>query len=994
MIGAGSKAGLVPLHVWLPLAHPAAPSHVSALMSGVMTKVAVYGFVRIVFDLMGEPAWWWSMVVLALGGITAVMGVLYALMQHDLKRLLAYHTVENIGIIFIGLGLALAFKAHGMTFAAALALTAGLLHVFNHSVFKSLLFFGSGAVLTATGERDMEHLGGLIHRMPQTAFVFLVGCVAISALPPLNGFVSEWLTFQAILLSPQLPSWGLKFLVPAVGALLALSAALAAACFVKAFGVTFLGRPRTPAAERATETDRWSLAAMYFLAALCLVAGVLPGLFIDALAPLTDALVGGRMPVQAGEQWLSIVPIAESRSSYNGLLVFLFMVISGTLAAVAIHRLASDRLRRAPAWDCGYPDPSPATQYTASSFAQPIRRVFGTARVRRARACRDAAARRHAAGAHRRRSARPDLGRALRADRGRRRHCRGPPQPSAVPDHPPVPQPRLRRPRHPAAGARHMALILDLAVQAGEMLLVLLLAPLLTGFVRKVKARLLRRQGPPLLQPYLDLVRLMRKEVVLADNASWLFRVIPYLIFAATWVAASLVPTFRTGLLFSWSADLIVIIALLGNARFFLALAGLDVGTSFGGIGSSREVMIASLAEPAMIMIVFTVALIAGSTQLSTIADFMSSPAVGLRVSLALGAARAHHGGDRRERTHSGRQSGDAPRTDHGARGHGAGIFRPPPGADRALGVAQAHALRLADRLPVRALGHAAGRRRSRAGRDRRRGLSRQARRRRLPARAVRDLDRQDARVPRAGVPRRGADARPAGDAAALRIAEPLMRGIDFDIAHLLAGSLVLVSFMQLYQDRLYALLNVFALHALVLALSVAWQAFIQDAPHLYVTAAIALVFKAIVIPVVLHRIIVRLGIHREIEKVVGVGPTMLAGIGLVALSMVVMLRVTQDADPLAREDLAFALSVVLLGLLMMVTRRNAVSQVVGFMSLENGLVLAATGAKGMPLVVEISVAFSILIAFIVIGIFLFRIRERFDTVDLQALDRFRGERR
>ena len=253
LIGAGSKAGLVPLHVWLPLAHPAAPSHVSALMSGVMTKVAVYGFVRIAFDLIGTPAWWWSMVVLALGGITAVMGVLYALMQHDLKRLLAYHTVENIGIIFIGLGLALAFKAHGMAWAAALALTAGLLHVFNHSIFKSLLFFGAGAVLTSTGERDMEHLGGLIHRMPQTAFVFLVGCAAISALPPLNGFVSEWLTFQAILLSPQLPSWGLKFLVPAVGALLALSAALAAACFVKAFGVTFLGRARTPAAERARE---------------------------------------------------------------------------------------------------------------------------------------------------------------------------------------------------------------------------------------------------------------------------------------------------------------------------------------------------------------------------------------------------------------------------------------------------------------------------------------------------------------------------------------------------------------------------------------------------------------------------------------------------------------------------------------------------------------------------------------------------------------------
>jgi hydrogenase-4 component E len=219
------------------------------------------------------------------------------------------------------------------------------------------------------------------------------------------------------------------------------------------------------------------------------------------------------------------------------------------------------------------------------------------------------------------------------------------------------------------------------------------------------------------------------------------------------------------------------------------------------------------------------------------------------------------------------------------------------------------------------------------------------------------------------------------------------MTGIDFDIAHLLAGSLVVVSFLELYQDRLYALLNVYALHALVLAASVAWQAFVQDAPHLYITATLALVFKAIAIPFALHRIIVRLGIHREIEKAVSVGLTMLAGIGLVALTMVVMLRVTQDADPLAREDLAFALSVVLLGLLMMVTRYNAVSQVVGFMSLENGLVLAAAGAKGMPLVVEISVAFSVLIAFIVIGIFLFRIRERFDSVDIQVLDQFRGER-
>jgi NADH:ubiquinone oxidoreductase subunit 5 (subunit L)/multisubunit Na+/H+ antiporter MnhA subunit len=307
-----------------------------------------------------------------------VLGVLYALMQHDLKRLLAYHTVENIGIIFIGLGLALAFQANGMGWAAAVALTAALFHVLNHSLFKNLLFFGAGAVLTATGERDMEHLGGLIHRMPLTSFTFLVGCVAISALPPLNGFVSEWLTFQAILQSPQLPQWGLKIMIPAVGGLLALSAALAAACFVKAFGVTFLGRPRTPAAAAADEVDRCSLGAMSALAVLCLLAGILPGLVIDGLAPVTADLVGARMPVQMVMPWLSTVPIAAGRSSYNGLLVFLFILISAALAVWAIHRFASHALRRAPAWDCGFPDPSPWTQYTAASFAQPIRRVFGT----------------------------------------------------------------------------------------------------------------------------------------------------------------------------------------------------------------------------------------------------------------------------------------------------------------------------------------------------------------------------------------------------------------------------------------------------------------------------------------------------------------------------------------------------------------------------------------------------------------------------------------
>jgi hydrogenase-4 component B len=377
LVGAGSKAGLAPLHVWLPLAHPAAPSHVSALMSGVMTKVAVYGFVRIVFDLLGAPAWWWGAPVMALGAGTAVLGVLHALMQNDLKRVLAYSTIENIGLIFAGLGLALAFKANGFGGAAALAATAALFHALNHAIFKSLLFFGAGAVLTSTGERGMERLGGLLNRMPATGLFVLIGSMAISALPPLNGFASDWLLLQSTLLSPQLPQWALKILAPAVGATLALAAALAAACFVRVFGIAFLGRPRSPLAESAHEVDPISVAAMGILAALCLLAGIFPAFVIDALAPAVRGLTGAQMPMQEGIPWLSIAPIAESRSSYNGLLVFLFIAASASLAAFAIHQIASNKLRRAPAWDCGFPDANPATQYTAESFAQPIRRVFG-----------------------------------------------------------------------------------------------------------------------------------------------------------------------------------------------------------------------------------------------------------------------------------------------------------------------------------------------------------------------------------------------------------------------------------------------------------------------------------------------------------------------------------------------------------------------------------------------------------------------------------------
>ena len=377
LIGAGAKAGLVPLHVWLPLAHPAAPSHVSALMSGVMTKVALYGFIRLVFDLLGGAPWWAATIVLLVGGITAVLGVLHALMERDLKRLLAYSTVENIGIIFIGLGLALAFRANGFGTGAALAFTAALFHALNHTLFKSLLFFGAGAVLNATGTRDIDKLGGLIKRMPITSVAMLAGCVAISALPPMNGFASEWLIFQAILLRPELPQWGLKLMIPVDGALLALAAALAAACFVRAFGIAFLGRPRSDPAVRAHEVDRWSTAAMASFGGLCLLTGLFPGVVIDLLAPVSHALLGVQMPRQLTDIWLTTVPVAASRSSYNALLLFVFVAASGWLAALLVKRFGSRGLRRAPAWDCGFPDPSPMTQYTGGSLAQPIKRVYG-----------------------------------------------------------------------------------------------------------------------------------------------------------------------------------------------------------------------------------------------------------------------------------------------------------------------------------------------------------------------------------------------------------------------------------------------------------------------------------------------------------------------------------------------------------------------------------------------------------------------------------------
>ena len=373
--GFGMKAGLIPLHAWLPEAHPAAPSNVSALMSGVMIKLAIFGFLRVVWDLVGleHTAWWWGGLVLAAGSSSAVGGVMLALQQHDLKRLLAYHSVENIGIIAIGLGLGMIFAHYHYPRLAALGLVAALYHTLNHALFKGLLFMGSGAVMHATHSCDMSRLGGLIRRMPRTAGLFLIGCISISALPPFNGFVSEWLTFQAALMAPQLQGTLLSALIPFSAAMLALAGALAAACFVKVFGVVFQGTARSQAANDAREVNNWMQLGMAVPAALCLLLGILPVWIL----PLIDAVPRSLIQASLGAStanWLWLTPIAQERASYSPLIVLAALLIAAGMF-LFIHYRTGEK-RRTSSWSCGHPHLNPRMQYTAASFSQPLRRIF------------------------------------------------------------------------------------------------------------------------------------------------------------------------------------------------------------------------------------------------------------------------------------------------------------------------------------------------------------------------------------------------------------------------------------------------------------------------------------------------------------------------------------------------------------------------------------------------------------------------------------------
>lgn len=383
--GFGAKAGILPLHAWLPEAHPAAPSPISALMSGVMLKTAIYGMVRVIYDLIGGIRWEWGLTVLLFGAATSLFGVLFALMQHDLKRLLAYHSVENIGIILIGLGLSMVFFGSGHPVAGVLGLIAALYHTLNHAVFKGLLFLGAGSILKSTGLRNLNEMGGLIRYMPQTALYFLIGALAISALPPLNGFVSEWLTFQASLQAPLLTSSVVRSLVPIVAAVLALSGALTGMCFVKVYGVAFLGQHRHELPQKPREASRWERAGMLWLALACLALGLLPTFMIAALDKVSMALVGAGLPAQAlASGWLWLVPTSAARASYSPVVFLLVIAAVFALTFFLVRLVYHGRLHRVDPWDCGFPAQTSRMEDTADGFGQPIRQIFAPIyRIRR-----------------------------------------------------------------------------------------------------------------------------------------------------------------------------------------------------------------------------------------------------------------------------------------------------------------------------------------------------------------------------------------------------------------------------------------------------------------------------------------------------------------------------------------------------------------------------------------------------------------------------------
>ena len=376
VLGFGAKAGIVPLHVWLPEAHPAAPSPVSALMSGVMLNTAIYGLLRVSYDLLHLQLWWWGTLLLALGMLTALFGVVFAAVQTDMKRLLAYSSVENMGLLFMGLGLTLLFASYGMRPMAALALTATLYHVASHAAFKSLLFLGTGSVLHATAERSLGKLGGLLRSMPWVGWLCLLGVLTSAGLPPLAGFVSEWLLLQSFLFAPSLPVPLLTMLIPVVAALVALVAALAGYTMVKFFGVIFLGQPREDKLRHAHDAGAWERGGMLWLGLLCIFLGLMPVFWIRLLDPVTQQLVAAGLGEKLNSSNWLLAPTALEQASYGPVIFLLGIAGAYAVAHFLVRQLYHGRLRRSRAWACGHPWGTARMQDTAEGFGQPIRQIF------------------------------------------------------------------------------------------------------------------------------------------------------------------------------------------------------------------------------------------------------------------------------------------------------------------------------------------------------------------------------------------------------------------------------------------------------------------------------------------------------------------------------------------------------------------------------------------------------------------------------------------
>jgi hydrogenase-4 component B len=373
VVGFGTKAGIIPLHTWLPKAHPAAPSNISALMSGVMIKTGIYGFVRICMDVVGQGPTWWGIAIIVIGAVSSILGVLYALMEHDIKRLLAYHSVENIGIILLGLGASMMFRSDGLYTLSAIAVIAALYHTVNHALFKGLLFLGAGSVVHATHTKNMEDMGGLIKSMPYTGLTFLIGSVSICALPPFNGFVSEWITYQALILGFQAPSVAEKIISPLGGAALALTGALAAACFVKAFGISFLGAPRSHHAGHAKESSPSMITGMSILALLCLAFGVFPGTVIDLLSSPVFLLTGSH-GISPGRWYLYL---NETTATLSPASILATVIVMGIASLIFVRSVGGKRKTTyGDSWDCGLPALTPRMQYSATAFTKPIRLIF------------------------------------------------------------------------------------------------------------------------------------------------------------------------------------------------------------------------------------------------------------------------------------------------------------------------------------------------------------------------------------------------------------------------------------------------------------------------------------------------------------------------------------------------------------------------------------------------------------------------------------------